>query len=488
MKKLNLVNVILSFLKIGAIGFGGGAALIPIIESEIVEKNKWMEKKDFDVAVAAASISPASLPVSICAVWNQKYSLFSAYFYALPGPFIYMILLTGFSMIGQAGKQYITYASAGILVFVLLIIYKFIRKNYLYSKNIGITREHIIILVASFLLYSGKSVREFITGLFSLTNTLPTPLFSIAMLDLIMILFFIVCFMGISKSKIKFGITIVISLLFAFSGGKTGLLANWTLPLIILMFSMAIGSIVNDVMKNRGKSKSELVKIDFTPLRNLAFFLLVGAGLAVLTFFVSKSSTAWDLAFRGVTSSLTSFGGGEVYYAIAKETFVDTNLIPVDFYMDRILGIAGAMPGPVICSILSGVGFAYGSALGGAALGWMFGILGFSMSVTATAIGALSLFTVFRLLKDSARLKMIIMYIIPLVCGVLISVSLSLLLRASVVIAGVGLHQLLGFGIVIAMFSLMLFAHRKFKINDMILFLIGGLSTLAGLSILNAIL
>jgi len=110
------------------------------------------------------------------------------------------------------------------------------------------------------------------------------------------------------------------------------------------------------------------------------------------------------------------------------------------------------------------------------------------MSVTATAIGALSLFTVFRLLKDSARLKMIIMYIIPLVCGVLISVSLSLLLRASVVIASVGLHQLLGFAIVVIMFALMLFAHRKYKINDMILFLAGGLCTLAGLGIFGNII
>ena len=172
MKKLNLLNVILSFLKIGTIGFGGGAALVPIIESEIVEKNKWLDKDNFNVAVAAASISPASLPVSICAVWNTRYSLFSAYFYALPGPCIYMILLTGFSMIGEAGVKYIEYASAGILVFVLLIVYKFLSKNYIYSVNIGIKKRHILILCLSFFLYSGNAARRLITGLFPI---IPIP-------------------------------------------------------------------------------------------------------------------------------------------------------------------------------------------------------------------------------------------------------------------------------------------------------------------------
>ena len=87
--KLNVVSVILSFLKMGIIGFGGGAALIPVIEDELVEKRKWIEKKQFDYSVIVASISPASLPVALCAIWNRKYSILSAYAYALPGPILF---------------------------------------------------------------------------------------------------------------------------------------------------------------------------------------------------------------------------------------------------------------------------------------------------------------------------------------------------------------------------------------------------------------
>ena len=489
MKKLNLANVILSFLKIGTIGFGGGAALVPIIESEVVEKNKWLEKKKFDVAVAAASLSPASLPVSICAVWNNKYSLFSAYSYALPGPFIYMILLTGFTMIGEAGVRYIEYASAGILVFVLLVVYRFIRKNYIYNVNLGIKKQHILILCTSFFLFSGNAVRRLVSIMFAVDiSELPVSVFAITMLDLIVILFFIVCFVGVSKSKIKFGIALIISALFAFSRGRMGILSNISVPLMIIMAVMAIASIIYDIVNKSDKTKRMETKLDFKPLRNLLFFILVGISLAALTYLASRDTNAWYFAFRGVTSSLTSFGGGEVYYAIAYDTFIETGFISREFYMSRILGLAGAMPGPVICSIIAGVGFAYGSALGGAALGWMFGILGLSMAITATAIGALSLFTVFEVLRESPRLKMIIMYIIPLVCGVLLSVSIMLLLRASEVIASIGIPLPIGLAVVLVMFSMMLFAHKKHNANDMLLFVSGGLCTLAGLSFFGGLI
>ena len=486
MKKKNLLNVILSFSKIGAIGFGGGAALIPIIESELVEKNKWMEKDRFDVAVATASISPASLPVSICAIWNLKYSLFSAYFYALPGPVIFMILLTGFSMIGEAGVRHIEYASAGILVFVLLLIYKFVRKNYLHSIDIGIKKEHILIFLASFILFGGNAVRNFITLLFALEpGTLPGSVFALSMLDLILLLFFIVCFVGASKSKVKLGAAILMTGLYALANGRMGILAVLSIPLVIIMPVMALASVFYDISK-RDKTQKAAIKLNYKPLINIVYFLLLAVGLTALTYFVSgRDANAWYFAFRGVTSSLTSFGGGEVYYAIAEETFVETGFICGDFYFSRIIGIAGAMPGPVIVSILAGVGFAYGSDIGGAALGWMFGLLGASMAITATALGASSLFTVFEIMRDSPRLKMIIKYIMPLVCGVLVSVALTLLRRAAVVIASAGINPLIAFGAVIIMFSLMLFANKKFRVNDMVLFLIGGVITLAGLNIAN---
>ena len=43
-----------SFLKIGAFTFGGGWAMIPIIEREVVDKQQWIKREDFIDALAIA--------------------------------------------------------------------------------------------------------------------------------------------------------------------------------------------------------------------------------------------------------------------------------------------------------------------------------------------------------------------------------------------------------------------------------------------------
>jgi len=41
------LKLFLIYLKIGAFTFGGGFAMIPLIEREIVETNEWMEPEEF---------------------------------------------------------------------------------------------------------------------------------------------------------------------------------------------------------------------------------------------------------------------------------------------------------------------------------------------------------------------------------------------------------------------------------------------------------
>ena len=49
-----LVKFFLTCNKIGAFTLGGGYAMIPIMEQEFVDKNKWMDKQEFmDIMVVA---------------------------------------------------------------------------------------------------------------------------------------------------------------------------------------------------------------------------------------------------------------------------------------------------------------------------------------------------------------------------------------------------------------------------------------------------
>ncbi|MCD4782280.1 MAG: chromate transporter [Candidatus Eremiobacteraeota bacterium] len=53
------------FFKIGTVGFGGGPALISIIQQEVVDKKKWLEIDDYLHGVAISLIPPGSIMVNI---------------------------------------------------------------------------------------------------------------------------------------------------------------------------------------------------------------------------------------------------------------------------------------------------------------------------------------------------------------------------------------------------------------------------------------
>lgn len=67
-----LLHLFLSFLKIGAFTFGGGWAMISIIEREIVDKHKWIERTEFLDLLAVAQSIPGILAVNIATTVGDK--------------------------------------------------------------------------------------------------------------------------------------------------------------------------------------------------------------------------------------------------------------------------------------------------------------------------------------------------------------------------------------------------------------------------------
>lgn len=61
-----------TFFKIGAFTFGGGWAMISIIEREIVDKHRWIEKPEFLDLLAVAQSMPGILAVNISVVVGDK--------------------------------------------------------------------------------------------------------------------------------------------------------------------------------------------------------------------------------------------------------------------------------------------------------------------------------------------------------------------------------------------------------------------------------
>lgn len=59
------VQLFLSFFKIGAFTFGGGWAMISLIEKEVVDKKKWIGRDEFLDLIAVAQSLPGILAVNV---------------------------------------------------------------------------------------------------------------------------------------------------------------------------------------------------------------------------------------------------------------------------------------------------------------------------------------------------------------------------------------------------------------------------------------
>lgn len=66
------IQLFVTFFKIGAFTFGGGWAMISIIEKEIVDKHKWIEREEFLDLLAVAQSLPGILAVNISVAVGDK--------------------------------------------------------------------------------------------------------------------------------------------------------------------------------------------------------------------------------------------------------------------------------------------------------------------------------------------------------------------------------------------------------------------------------
>ena len=65
MSKLkSVLSLFLAFFKIGLFTFGGGYAMIAVIERELVEKKKWIEHEEFMDVIAIAESTPGPLAIN----------------------------------------------------------------------------------------------------------------------------------------------------------------------------------------------------------------------------------------------------------------------------------------------------------------------------------------------------------------------------------------------------------------------------------------
>ena len=62
---MKLFKLFLAFFKIGFFTIGGGYAMLPLIQKEVVDVNKWLTEEDFLDAIAISQSAPGAIAVNI---------------------------------------------------------------------------------------------------------------------------------------------------------------------------------------------------------------------------------------------------------------------------------------------------------------------------------------------------------------------------------------------------------------------------------------
>ncbi len=169
-----IFKLFVTFLKIGAFTFGGGYAMIPLIQREVVETNEWITDDDILEIVAIAESTPGPIAINsatfvgyrVCGFWG---SFFSTLGVVLPSFVIILCIsavLEAFSDIRAV--QYAFFGiRAGVIALVLKALWTMFKKckkdiaayivmafAVILSAFFGVNVFYIIILCALFGLIS----------------------------------------------------------------------------------------------------------------------------------------------------------------------------------------------------------------------------------------------------------------------------------------------------------------------------------------------
>ncbi len=144
-----LFKIFITFFKIGLFTFGGGFAMIPIIEKEVVEKHGWVDKDKFLDTISITQTVPGAVAINMAIFLGYNLlgffgALAAAIGVALPSFIIILLIAVSFNQFSN--NQIVQSAFMGIRpAVVALIAYA----GYKLSGNIDWSSLLVIFLVVT---------------------------------------------------------------------------------------------------------------------------------------------------------------------------------------------------------------------------------------------------------------------------------------------------------------------------------------------------
>ena len=411
-------GMMLALLKIGFIGFGGGSALIPVIEKEVVEERKLVTEEEFNKDVLVASITPGALPMEISTgLGKRAYGvggmIVSALMLAFPGALITVAMLVAMSRLHSSVLTQIEILSIGISAFIACLLTEYSRKTLAEARaeSKGRWKRAVVILVGVFLLTCGKAV-------YGILGVEGTPIVHLSTLQVLGVSMF-----GILYTHCKFtrknltvsGVLILgyIACLSFDLPYETYIYNGLRAVMVILAVWGLVRSILDDGQKKNISPKrmlqEEMAWILFFAVLSVPALLYGGHVLEFLG--------------QGFLSSILSFGGGDAYLSVANSGIVEK----ADFY-GHLVPLVNLLPGSILCKTLSGIGYLLGFEMSSGSIpaGCLVALAGFACSVMASG-GVFCLVShIYECFESLSVFRLLSRWIRPIIAGTLLTVMLSL--------------------------------------------------------------
>lgn len=411
-------SLLLSLAKIGVIGFGGGAILIPVMERELVDRGGLLKREVFTSHAVIANVTPGAFPVKLAALAASKVggawlALIAALVVSIPGAVAAIALLWLLSVLGGGAVSVVEYASVGVSAFIISVVF-----GYLLKVLRG-ARSHLVatltVMIVTFLLTGADTAVQVIGASLGQRWTLGVP--QLGALHVVVA-------------------TIVI-------------VGIWCL---ISRTSPTHHPASSGSAASSGSLKSGMLLAAVVVVVMLAAFPLGVGRLFTLI----------------ALSALTTFGGGAAYIAVADGYFVSPGLVNDATFYNQLVPLANALPGPIMVKLASLVGYTSGSS---PLMQWGLALLAFLLVVAMSASVASFFLAGYDKFAESLFVKRLGTWILPVICGLLITTSFGMLRAAIDVGRQVSLPAGGVVGTVVVMAAVLWWLGRRTTISDIALIL-----------------
>lgn len=422
---------------VGVIGFGGGSALIPVIDKELVQNRGLLDDSTYTRHTIVANITPGALPVKLAAaagltVRGPLVAVVAALLMAMPGVVGTLGLMAASAALGPAAVRAITYASVGIAAFIIVLLIGYILK--VHAQAGSRVWAYVAITVVSALATGGTAIVTLLAALLGVPLSLHLPRLSAVQL------------------------------------------------IVVALLVIVVVAVVGSRIKGQGSSvRRQQQQRNLAPTwRSTALFAaLAAAGIGV--FAMMAGGKGLELGALLALSAVTSFGGGEAYIGVADGFFVQEGLVGREVFYTQLVPIANALPGPILVKVGAGVGYLAGAEVS-VARALTLGAAAMAITVGACCAVAMPVLGLYEELKDHAVVRSIGTYILPVICGLLIAVAATMLEVSAAVAVDTRVGPTVVLWASIAAIAVMTWLHVGKRVPDLAMLAVAGLLSLGALS------